>query len=160
MCVCHARQIRNRPRAIIAVPLIRSIKRPQPALFSFRLISFARLRYFAPHPPVVVCLRGRSDRKSPRDANVNILSCLTTTSGSEGVTHVVVDKVNKAKKALANAGLGYIEADVLCIELPNTFGALAKFTGKLAEKNINITMGYATGERVPGRPVWFSPFPI
>src|SRR5229473_3022167 len=39
----------------------------------------------------------------------------------------------------------YIEADVLCVELPNTPGALAKFTGKLAEKNINITMGYATG---------------
>jgi len=90
------------------------------------------------------------------DAKVNILSCLTTTSGSAGVTHVVVDKVNKAKKALANAGLGYIEADVLCV----TFGALAKFTGKLAEKNINITMGYATGERIPGRPLWFSRFPI
>src|SRR5438552_13343592 len=71
------------------------------------------------------------------DAKVNILNCLTTTSGTEGVTHLVVDKVNKAKKALANAGLVYIEADVLCVELPNTPGALAKFTGKLAEKNIN-----------------------
>jgi len=39
------------------------------------------------------------------DAKVNILSCLTTTSGTEGVTHLVVDKVNKAEKALANAGL-------------------------------------------------------
>src|SRR6266478_1024861 len=67
------------------------------------------------------------------DAKVNILNCLTTTSGTEGVTHLVVDKVNKAKKALANAGLVYIEADVLCVELPNTPGALAKFTGKLAE---------------------------
>ncbi len=48
------------------------------------------------------------------DAKVNILNCLTTTSGTD-------------------------------VELPNTPGALAKFTGKLAEKNINITMGYATG---------------
>ena len=79
------------------------------------------------------------------DAKVNILSCLTTTSGTEGVTHLVVDKVNKAKKALANAGLSYTEADVLCVQLPNTFGALEKFARKLAEKNINITMGYATG---------------
>src|SRR5437667_7689428 len=61
------------------------------------------------------------------DAKVNILSCLTTTSGTEGVTHLVVDKVNKAKKALANAGLSYTEADVLCVQLPNTFGALEKF---------------------------------
>jgi hypothetical protein len=78
------------------------------------------------------------------DAKVNILSCLTTTSGTEGVTHLVVDKANKAKKAIANAGLVYIEADVLSVELPNKPGALAKFTGKLAEKNLNITMGYAT----------------
>jgi hypothetical protein len=79
------------------------------------------------------------------DAKVNILSCLTTTSGTEGVTQVLVDKVNKAEKALANAGLSYTEADVLSVELPNTPGALEKFARKLAEKNINITMGYATG---------------
>jgi hypothetical protein len=79
------------------------------------------------------------------DAKVNILSCLTTTSGTEGVTQVVVDKVNKAEKALANAGLSFTEADVLSVELPNTPGALEKFARKLAEKNINITMGYATG---------------
>ena len=79
------------------------------------------------------------------DAKVNILSCLTTTSGTAGVTQVVVDKVNKAEKALANAGLSYTEADVLSVELPNTPGALEKFARKLAEKNINITMGYATG---------------
>src|SRR5437868_14110627 len=47
------------------------------------------------------------------DAKENILSCLTTTSGTAGVTQVVVDKVNKAEKALANAGLSYTEADVL-----------------------------------------------
>jgi hypothetical protein len=79
------------------------------------------------------------------DAKVNILSCLTTTSGTEGVTQVVVDKVNKAEKALANAGLSFTEADVLSVELPNTPGALEKFARKLADKNINITMGYATG---------------
>lgn len=78
------------------------------------------------------------------DAKVNILSCLTTTSGSEGATHLVVDKVNKAKTALEGAGLSYIEADMLQVELPNTPGALGKFAGKLAEKGINITLGYQT----------------
>jgi hypothetical protein len=44
---------------------------------------------------------------------VNILSCLTLTTGTTGTTHVVVDNVEKAKRALANARLRYTEADVL-----------------------------------------------
>ena len=78
------------------------------------------------------------------DAKVNILSCLGTTSGTEGSVQVVVDNVNKAKKALDGAGLSYTETDVIQVELPNTPGALAKFASKLAEKNINIALGYQT----------------
>jgi hypothetical protein len=33
---------------------------------------------------------------------VNILSCLTMTSGTTGMTHLVVDNVEMARKALAN----------------------------------------------------------
>ena len=83
--------------------------------------------------------------KALGDEKVNILSCLTTTSGTEGTTHLLVDNVNKAKKALANARLSYTEADVLHVELPNKPGALGKFAMKLADNNINITSGYATG---------------
>jgi hypothetical protein len=79
------------------------------------------------------------------DANVNILAYLTTTSGSEGLTHLVVDNANEAKRAFASAGLGYTEADVLHVELTNRPGTLATFAGKLAAENINITSGYATG---------------
>ena len=79
------------------------------------------------------------------DQKVNILSCLTTTSGTEGTTHLLVDNVNKAKKALANARLSYTEADVLHVELPNKPGALGKFAMKLADNNINITSGCAPG---------------
>ena len=78
------------------------------------------------------------------DAKVNILSFLTTTSGTQGSVHVVVDNVNKARKALEGAALSYSEADVLHAELPNVPGALASFAGKLASKEINITSGYAT----------------
>jgi hypothetical protein len=78
------------------------------------------------------------------DAKVNILACLTATSGSEGQTHLIVDNTDDAKKAFARVGLRYSEADVLEVELPNTPGALAKFAGKLADKNINITLGYQT----------------
>jgi hypothetical protein len=78
---------------------------------------------------------------------VNILSCLTMTSGTTGTTHVVVDNVEKAKKALANARLPYTEADVLRLELPNTPGALARFAGRLAQAEINITFGYQTSTK-------------
>ena len=83
--------------------------------------------------------------KALGDQKVNILSCLTTTSGTEGTTHLLVDNVNKARKALADAQLSYTEADVLRVELANKPGALGKFATKLADNNINIASGYATG---------------
>jgi hypothetical protein len=79
------------------------------------------------------------------DAKVNIFAFLTATSGTEeGSVRLVVDKVNKAKKALERAALSYSEADVLHAELPNVPEALAGFAAKLASKEINITSGYAT----------------
>jgi len=72
---------------------------------------------------------------------INILSCLTTTSGTEGTTHLLVDNVNWVRKALASAQLSYTEADVLHVELPNKPGALGKFAMKLADNNINIHFG-------------------
>ncbi len=78
------------------------------------------------------------------NAKVNILSCLTTTSGTQGETHFIVDNVNRAKKALDAARLAYTEADVLQVELPNQPGKLAEFAGKLAAKGVNISLGYHT----------------
>ena len=78
---------------------------------------------------------------------VNILSCMTMTSGTTGPTHLVVDSVGKAKKALASARQPYTEADVLRVELPNTPGALARSAGKLAQEDINITLGYQTSTK-------------
>jgi hypothetical protein len=81
------------------------------------------------------------------DAQVNILAFLTTTSGREGLTHLIVDRSDTAKKAFASVGLAYTEAEVLQLELPNTPGALGKFARKLAQEDINITLGYATSEK-------------
>lgn len=78
------------------------------------------------------------------DARVNILAFVTSTSGTEGSVQFVVDNPNKAKKALDGVALSYSEADVLHVELPNLPGALGRFAGKLASKEINITSGYAT----------------
>ena len=78
------------------------------------------------------------------DAKVNILAFLTTTSGGEGAVHLVVDNVNKGKKALDGAGLSYSEVDVLHVGLRNVPGALGQFAEKLAASDINITSGYQT----------------
>jgi len=53
--------------------------------------------------------------KALREQKVNILSCLTTTSGTEGTTHLLVDK-STSEKALACARLSYTEADVLHVD--------------------------------------------
>ncbi len=78
------------------------------------------------------------------DAKVNILACNVATAGAEGAVQLVVDNVNKAKKALGGAGLSYTEAEVLHADLPNVPGALGSFAGKLADQGINITAGYQT----------------
>ncbi len=78
------------------------------------------------------------------DSKVNILGFLTGTSGAEGWVQLVADKPERAKKALAQAGLEYTEQSVLHVELRNVPGALATFTEKLAHKDINISAGYQT----------------
>src|SRR5712692_9470192 len=78
---------------------------------------------------------------------VNILSCLTMTSGTTGTTHLVVDNVEKSKQALANARLRYSEADVLRVERAKTPGELAKFAGKVAAEDINFVLGYQTSDK-------------
>jgi hypothetical protein len=43
------------------------------------------------------------------DAKVNITALLGSTMGEQGSAQVVVDNVNKAKKALGGAGLSHTE---------------------------------------------------
>lgn len=81
------------------------------------------------------------------DAKVNIFALLTTTAGAEGAVQCIVDQPQKARKALTKAGLAYKETPVLHIKLPNVPGALARFTQKLADKDINITCGYQTATK-------------
>jgi hypothetical protein len=78
------------------------------------------------------------------DAKVNILAFALATTGPEGFAQLIVDNVNKAKKALDAAALRYTEEEVLQVKLANVPGALGHFAGKLAAKRINITSGYQT----------------
>ena len=78
------------------------------------------------------------------DAKVNVLALLCSTAAAQGSVQVVVDNVNKAKKALGGAGLSYTEGTLEQFELANKPGALAELAGKLAKKGINIDSAYAT----------------
>jgi hypothetical protein len=78
------------------------------------------------------------------DAKVNVLALLGSTAVAQGSVQVVVDNVNKAKKALGGAGLSYTEGTLEQFELANKPGALAELAGKLAKKGINIDCAYAT----------------
>lgn len=60
-----------------------------------------------------------------------------------GYIDLLVDNSGRAKGILQQDGLSCTEHDVLRVELSNVPGALAVFTGKLAEKNINIGWGYS-----------------
>jgi len=74
------------------------------------------------------------------DAKVNVLALLGSTAGAQGSAQVVVDNVNKAKKALDGAGLSYTEGTLEQFELANRPGALAELAGRLAKKGVNIEM--------------------
>ena len=78
------------------------------------------------------------------DAKVNVLALLGSTAGAQGSVQVVVDNVNKAKKALSGAGLSYTEGTLEQFELANKPGALAQLARRLAKKGINIDSAYAT----------------
>ena len=75
---------------------------------------------------------------------MNIFALLNSTAGGQGSVQVVVDNVNKAKKALGGAGLSYTEGTLEQCELENKPGTLAELAGKLAKKGINIDSAYVT----------------
>jgi hypothetical protein len=78
------------------------------------------------------------------DAKVNVLALLGSTAGEHGSAQVVVDSINKAKKALGEAGLSYAEGTLEEFGMPNKPGALAQLAARLAKKGINIDCAYAT----------------
>jgi hypothetical protein len=81
------------------------------------------------------------------DARVTVVALLGSTAGAQGSAQVVVDSVNRAKKALDKAGLSYTERTLEQVELENKPGALAEYAGKLAKKGINIDSAYVTAPK-------------
>jgi hypothetical protein len=80
-------------------------------------------------------------------AKVNILAVSCTISGVQGAVHVIVDDIPRARRVLDREHISYLQHDVLYVELPNLPGTLAKFSGKLAAQNINVTNAYGTATK-------------
>ena len=81
------------------------------------------------------------------DAKVNIVALLNSTAGAQGSAQVVVDNVNRAKKALGAAGLPYTEGTLEQVELANKPGALAQCLESLQKRGVNLSSIHATASK-------------
>ncbi len=81
------------------------------------------------------------------NAKVNILALMGTVQGTSGAVQLVVDDARRAKKALDEAKLSYMETTAEEYELPNKPGAMAQFLDKLAAKGVNLNSIYATASK-------------
>ena len=75
-------------------------------------------------------------------AKVNILAIVGWNPA--GVIQLVTDNPRVAKKALDAAQISYTEAAAEIVDLPNKPGALLQYLDKLAKKNVNLRLLYAT----------------
>ncbi len=84
------------------------------------------------------------------DAGINIRAVAVHDCAEAGTVRLVVDDPSGAADALSEAGLAFIETEVLVAELPNKVGALAEAAEKLAEAGVNIRYIYASTGEEPG----------
>jgi hypothetical protein len=77
-------------------------------------------------------------------AKVNISAICAYQSEDKAQFLIVAESNAKAKKALAALGVEVKEEDVVCVEMPNNAGELARVAGKLADAGVNINFSWAT----------------
>lgn len=76
---------------------------------------------------------------------VNLLAISAPETGREkGIVRLLVLNRDVAVRALSKAGYGFVEEQVLFVDLTNRPGALAKAVEKLARAHINVRYAYAT----------------
>lgn len=81
-----------------------------------------------------------------RAINIKDLSIIDTIE--QGVIRLVTSNPALAKELFVQQGLYCLEADVLCVDLPDTPGMLAALSRALAAAQVNID--YAYGSEGPG----------
>jgi hypothetical protein len=81
-----------------------------------------------------------------RGININDLSIIDTIE--QGVIRLVTSDAAQAKLLFVQQGLYCLEADVVCVDLPDTPGMLAALSRALGAAQVNID--YAYGSEGPG----------
>lgn len=78
------------------------------------------------------------------DRKVNIIALSVVETSEQGIVRMIVDKPAKAAEVLKKSPMTFTEKEVLMVELPNTVGALAKATEKMAAHRVNISYVYGS----------------
>lgn len=76
------------------------------------------------------------------DYNINISAISIAESAEFGIARMIVDNYEKAVKVLKEREFSVNLVEVLCIEIPDTSGALYKILRKLASEGINVSYMY------------------
>jgi len=85
------------------------------------------------------------------NAKINIIAMTVMDSVEHGVLRLVIDQPQKTEIILTQNNLPFSKSDVLCVDLDNHAGALAKVAELLAGNHINITYAYCTAGAKGGR---------
>ena len=74
---------------------------------------------------------------------INMTAFSIAENADFGIMRVVVSDVDKALKVLRDANFTVSQTDVVCLQCPNTPGALSKILDALAVENVFIEYMYA-----------------
>ncbi len=87
------------------------------------------------------------------EKGVNLRALCVADAADFGILRLIVEDPDEAACVLHEAGHAVSETDVLAVPLEDRPGGLARVTGALADRNVNITYMYAFLSRVQGRAV-------
>lgn len=76
-------------------------------------------------------------------AGINIRGFSVSDTADYGIMRLVVDRPDEAREVLKEAGFTAREDDVICIELPDEPGALAKVLHIVSDAGVNIEYVYS-----------------
>ena len=84
-------------------------------------------------------------------AKINIVAMTMMDSSEHGVMRIIFEAPRKAENLLKKLNMAYSRTEVLCVNITNKSGALAKIVTKLSHNHINISYAYCTAGAKGGR---------
>lgn len=102
-------------------------------------MSISQLSVFAENKPGVL----GEITSELANANVDIRAMSIADTSDFGIFRLIVDDIEKGKKALSGAGFIVSQTQVLAAAVPDSPGALTNIMNILSDSNINIEYMYA-----------------